>query len=111
MPTLRERREDVPLLVEHSLSFGRGRCASFHPKVSERLVRYDLPGNDLELKHLVMRACVLAEDGVVGPEDLPPLLSGGGPGMGRMQRVMRTAAVLYDRVARGGDSFWEAVWG
>jgi PAS domain S-box-containing protein len=75
LPPLAERREDIPLLVEHfleRLSRTRGRPA---PHVSDDvlrlLLRYDFPGNIRELENAVEHAFVLCRGGEVRPEHLP----------------------------------------
>jgi transcriptional regulator with GAF, ATPase, and Fis domain len=67
LPPLRERREDVPLLVEH---FVKQSVARFHvppPRLSlremERAQGYDWPGNVRELQNIVERAVILARGG------------------------------------------------
>ena len=76
LPPLRERREDIPLLMHHFLR----RYASLHgrtvPGVSIRAVRallaYDFPGNIRELQNLVERGVIAVEDG--GTIDVPHML-------------------------------------
>jgi DNA-binding NtrC family response regulator len=64
MPALRERREDIPLLVEHFLRrFARDsgkRIDGVEPAVLEELTRYDWPGNVRELENTIERAVVLS---------------------------------------------------
>jgi DNA-binding NtrC family response regulator len=64
IPPLRERREDIPLLVEHFLRrFARDsgkRIDEVDPAVMEELERYDWPGNVRELENTIERAVVLA---------------------------------------------------
>jgi two-component system, NtrC family, nitrogen regulation response regulator GlnG len=77
LPPLRERREDIPGLVEHVLAkyaprLGRRRLST---AALARLVRYHWPGNVRELENVVHRAMVTAPDGVIRPEDLPPELA------------------------------------
>ncbi len=77
LPPLRERREDVPLLVEHFLrtrQLGRTPYA-VDPAALDVLVRYDWPGNVRELANVVERAQILAEGGVITPDDLPETLT------------------------------------
>lgn len=73
LPPLRERREDIPLLIEHFLSTRQlGRAPlSVDSAVRNILTRYDWPGNIRELANVIERAQILAEDGVITPDDLP----------------------------------------
>ena len=74
LPPLRERRQDIPLLVDHflrtlSLRHGRGPVA-MDSEAQRRLLAYDWPGNIRELQNVLERAVLLAEQGVIGPEHL-----------------------------------------
>ena len=74
VPALRERKEDIPLLVEHflkSLNGKNGRRRIFASETIERLMQYSYPGNVRELKNLVERVFMLSENDVIGLEDLP----------------------------------------
>jgi two-component system nitrogen regulation response regulator GlnG len=73
LPSLRERRRDVPLLVEHFLAKHAGELGerAVAPEALDRLVGYDWPGNVRELENVVQRAMVMATNGVVLPEHLP----------------------------------------
>src|SRR5262249_40834757 len=64
LPTLRERRQDIPELVEHFLSSRQIGPVStrIHPDALAALVRYDWPGNVRELANVLERAQILAED-------------------------------------------------
>jgi two-component system response regulator PilR (NtrC family) len=75
MPPLRDRREDIPLLVDHFLARS---CESTGKKISkisdetmEYLVAYDWPGNVRELMNVIERAVALETATVVLPERLP----------------------------------------
>ncbi len=73
LPPLRERREDIPALVEHFASLhARG---GVRPVVTQeamaRMVQYDWPGNVRQLENVVARALALNVTGVVGPQDFP----------------------------------------
>jgi two-component system nitrogen regulation response regulator GlnG len=73
LPPLRERRRDIPLLVEHFLAkyaAELGECG-VAPEALDRLVGHDWPGNVRELENVVQRAMVMATSNVVLPEHLP----------------------------------------
>ncbi len=74
VPPLRDRREDIPALVDAFVAdFNRragGRIAGLEPAALERLVERDWPGNVRELRNAVEGACVLASGEVVALEDL-----------------------------------------
>jgi two-component system nitrogen regulation response regulator GlnG len=73
LPPLRERRRDIPLLVEHFLAkyaTELGECG-VAPEAFDRLVGHDWPGNVRELENVVQRAMVMASSGVILPEHLP----------------------------------------
>src|SRR4051812_5753282 len=69
LPPLRERREDVPALVEHLAQVhARGGAAPVVTKdAMERLVAYEWPGNVRQLENVVARAIALSSTGVIGP--------------------------------------------
>jgi two-component system, NtrC family, response regulator AtoC len=74
VPPLRERKDDIPLLVEHFLQKHRFTDASaparIHEEALQRLITYDWPGNVRELEHTVQRAVVLARGGVITADHL-----------------------------------------
>jgi two-component system NtrC family response regulator len=75
LPPLRERREDLPPLIDHFLrAFAKKNGKSIRGltrEAREALLRYDYPGNVRELENLVERAVVLTRDDVIGLSDLP----------------------------------------
>lgn len=78
LPALRERRDDVPLLIDYFLNrlaarHGRGPVA-IDPVAQGRLLAWSWPGNVRELENVLERALVLAELDVIGPEHLPDIL-------------------------------------
>ncbi len=75
VPPLRERREDIPLLVEHFLA-RIGSAKEMTPEAMETLMAHDFPGNIRELFNLVQRGAILSPDRFIAPEDLG--LPGGG---------------------------------
>ena len=83
MPPLRERLEDVPLLVEHfleniALKLNRGRLRISREAVS-KLQAYSWPGNVRELEHLLERMVALTRKDELTEEDLPELEAVGEP--------------------------------
>jgi DNA-binding NtrC family response regulator len=75
IPALRERLEDVPLLVNHFLQKtgpSGGAPIKIDPQAIELLSRYDYPGNVRELENAIERACALCENNMIMPTDLPP---------------------------------------
>jgi two-component system response regulator PilR (NtrC family) len=73
LPPLRDRRTDIPLLVEHFLSkHGEpGRPRRIAPDALEALVAYGWPGNVRELESVIERTLLLSEGDVIRLEDLP----------------------------------------
>ena len=79
LPSLRERLEDIPLLVEHFLKkFGgeRGREFSISPYALSALMSYEWPGNVRELENALESAAALTRTGFISPENLPPKVCG-----------------------------------
>jgi len=74
LPALRERREDVPLLIEYFLSHHRRqRPKRLAPDCAARMLAYPWPGNVRELENEIERLVVLAGDSTtIGPELLSP---------------------------------------
>lgn len=74
LPPLRERREDIPLLVEHFIrnhDFSRRIDKRVVPAAMQQLVAYDWPGNVRELRNVMERAIILSgEQQAIGPEHL-----------------------------------------
>ena len=74
IPPLRERREDIPLLVEHFIrnsSVAPKRNVRVSTDAMEVLHRYQWPGNVRELENVIERALILCDAGVIQPEHLP----------------------------------------
>jgi two-component system response regulator AtoC len=75
LPPLRERREDIPHLVEHFVrrynhQFSK-RIEGISPEALAVLDRYSWPGNVRELQNIVERSVALVDGGIIGPSDLP----------------------------------------
>ncbi len=71
VPPLRERREDLPLLVESLVGRVCGRRRCLHPEAMARLVAHEFPGNIRELRNILERACLLTDGDQVMPWHLP----------------------------------------
>ncbi len=82
LPPLRERREDIPLLVDHFLDTYSRELGMDQPKISVEAMRvlesYDWPGNVRELENVLERALALSSGEVLRRDDLPRHLLLGG---------------------------------
>ena len=75
LPPLRDRREDIPLLVVHFIQkYAAAGAPSKHmsPEAMEVLLGHSWPGNIRELENAVERACVTARDSMINVRNLPP---------------------------------------
>ena len=83
---LRERKEDISLLVPHFLQQGQDKEEPLMPGISEKVMEllegYDWPGNVRELEHCIKSAAVSAQGEVILPKDLPQEIR-----MGRKERI------------------------
>ena len=79
LPLLRDRKDDIPLLVEHFLKVHAGTKEPKHldEKAIEVLMKYDWPGNIRELENIIERAAVLSRETTVRAADLAASLVGG----------------------------------
>ena len=101
LPSLSQRREDIPLLVDHMVAkFTRlqgKNIAGVSDEVMARLMEYDYPGNVRELENIIEQAFVLCRGGLIELHHLPPELrpaaapESGGPGpmsLGAMEKLL-----------------------
>ena len=73
LPPLRERREDIPLLINFLMQKNRpGRQIKISRDAMRLLLEYKYPGNVRELENIIERAIILCEGETILPEDLPP---------------------------------------
>lgn len=108
VPPLRERRDDIPLLVQHLLK------RTDHPvDVSEDamqlLQRYRWPGNIRELQNVIEQAMWFADREMIDVGHLPPTLRTNETLLPQRERRRQVADDLYDALVSGGYSFWEHV--
>ena len=79
LPALRQRRSDIPLLVQHFLQKrGGGAAVTVDAAALAALTAYDWPGNVRELENAVERMLILRRGEVIGEGDLPPKVRGEG---------------------------------
>ena len=120
IPPLRERREDIPLFLDHFLRVYSDRHLTPIPELTltarARLQAYDWPGNVRELKNVVERLIVRRRSGAIGETDLPDEVLG----LSASRALQATLAAakpahrsrvdeIYDRLVVNGESFWSAV--
>jgi two-component system response regulator PilR (NtrC family) len=81
LPALRERRTDIPLLVDHFLAkYDGSRRRGVSEDALKTLMAYDWPGNVRELESVIERALLLGEGDLIVPADLPATLRSGAGG-------------------------------
>ncbi len=97
LPPLRERREDIPLLVDRFVTrFSRVQnkdIAGVSDAALAILMAHDYPGNVRELENIIEHAFVLCRGGLIEPQHLPPALHGAA---GQVPRRLKTALTLAE---------------
>ncbi|MEE9558376.1 MAG: sigma-54 dependent transcriptional regulator [Candidatus Brocadiales bacterium] len=85
VPSLLERKEDIPLLIEHFLEKFSTQMSKKAPRLIDETVdlmmSYSWPGNVRELANAIERATIFCEDGIIKPSDLPPNVREGHVGL------------------------------
>ncbi len=69
VPPLRDRKSDIPLLVKHFLEKDNPNM-QISTQALKKLMDYNWPGNVRQLENLIKRACILATDQIIQPEDI-----------------------------------------
>lgn len=119
VPPLRERPEDVPVLIDHFMQyFTRSDMYVARELSSEAtalLRAYTWPGNVRELENVIERLVVTGRTPLIRPEDLPPEVRTHQGGPRRMNGDRRGAMVtvaddLYKRLTEDRESFWAVVY-
>ncbi len=118
MPPLRERKEDIPLLVNFFVEKYSRKCRQRAMKISKearaRLVNYDWPGNVRELENAIERAVVLSSTDTILPEDLPEAIletesSSGTPITKYHEAVLETKKqLILQAIEQASGSYTEA---
>ncbi|HUH65629.1 MAG TPA: sigma-54 dependent transcriptional regulator [Syntrophales bacterium] len=75
LPALRERKEDIPQLIEYFLD-KRAKPIKLSPEATQVITGYSWPGNVRELMNTIERAIVLTETGLIEPVNLPGHITG-----------------------------------
>lgn len=103
VPPLRERPEDLPLLLRHFLARSASECGkpvpAIDPKATECLMRYGWPGNIRELQNVMQSAVILCREGTITAADLPPRITGAPDGKGALDELAARRFTL-DEVER-----------
>ncbi len=111
LPPLRDRKEDIPLLVEHFVArFNRlqeKEVAGVSGDVMDLLMAHGFPGNVRELENIIEHAFVLCRGGVIEPRHLPGSIRAatgpGGSGVGRAATLKEMErATIIDALRRNG---------
>jgi len=106
VPPLRQRVEDIPELVRFFVERNKGRYGyrdpvTVEPEAEEMLMTYGWPGNVRELENVIDRALVLAEDGRVTVDDLPPaVLRATAPARPRADNVLYSGGSLREQLRK-----------
>jgi transcriptional regulator with PAS, ATPase and Fis domain len=118
VPPLRDRRDDVPVLVNHFLEMytknHNVRAMQAAPETIASLQAYHWPGNVRELKNVIERIVVRARKPVIALDDLPAeilLWSGSKPAAAAPAAAPQPdrVAMMFDRIVKGGEDFWTAI--
>jgi len=100
LPPLRERGDDVPLLLEHFVEKFAARAKrqvnGIEPEALAVLKNYDWPGNIRELEHAIERAVFLGKGSRIGLEDLPPNVVANGESSLVLAQALRRQLTLRD---------------
>lgn len=100
LPTLRERTDDIALLIDHFLTRfpGPNGPKKTGREVMEVLARYDWPGNVRELENVIERAVILSDGDTIGLEDIPEKVIKGPSRKGSL--VVDTPTLSLDELER-----------
>jgi two-component system response regulator AtoC len=116
VPPLRERKEDIPALIDHFLrNLTRNSpngAKVLLPEAYSALAEYPWPGNVRELENVIERLVVTGRSDTIGPDDLPMEIRSQRSVVIRPKRERRRTIAddLYKRMMENRESFWTAVY-
>jgi DNA-binding NtrC family response regulator len=120
VPPLRDRREDIPILLNHFLRTFAETHQIAPPEVSSEALKclggYQWPGNIRELKNIAERLVLRCRNGRITEEALPPevwrsrVATVAAEARSEEAPGTRVCEMLFDRLVKDGDSFWSAVY-
>ena len=117
VPALRERLEDIPVLLEFFIDQFARQYQMERPTLSaealQTLTDHAWPGNVRELKNVVERLVVRGRSGAIGRDDLPLEVLRSTPVAQAVPTTPTTrpaADMLFERMVNGGESFWSSVY-
>jgi DNA-binding NtrC family response regulator len=114
IPPLRQRREDIPVLLDHFLrlfSCSHGvPCPRISKEAIDVLVAAPWPGNVRQLRNLAERLVVRGQEQIISPSDLPRDILGFDRAVVDAVITTPVAELLFDRMVRNGETFWTAVY-
>jgi two-component system response regulator HydG len=108
VPPLRDRREDIPVLVEHFLRGARSRLAVSEAAM-QLLVAYHWPGNVREVRNVVEQMMARASGEVILPANLPVAFRSGHRALADVERRRHVADELFQALVSGQCSFWDDI--
>ena len=113
VPPLRQRVEDIPLLVTHFIrelnKKKTNKLKGFSEGALSLLTRYAWPGNIRELENLVERLCVLKQGDFVTEQDLPPVYFKQAPASSSAEHNLAAAGGGMTPSSQGGEGFYNQV--
>jgi DNA-binding NtrC family response regulator len=90
LPSLSERKEDIPALVKHFVKHSELRHKKFSAAALARLCKYDFPGNIRELKSIIEQSALMANEDMIETEDLPDQINTQAVGVGSDEKALLT---------------------
>jgi DNA-binding NtrC family response regulator len=114
IPPLRQRRDDVPVLLAHFLrqfsQSHRVKVPTLSDDAAAQLAAAEWPGNVRQLRNVAERLVVRSHGGVITAADLPREILSMGAAVEISAAPRPRADVLFERMVRDGENFWAAVY-